>query len=111
VPEPVLIAIAAALAGKAAGNLYDMVKKKFATRREAAAALEAAAGAAPNSPEVQHLAQELANAEATDPDFATALRATWQTISADNGAIVNNLSGTVSGNAVLARDIEGGITF
>ena len=108
-PEPILVAIAAALAAKSAGNLYDLVKKKFAARKEATAALEAATGAAPDSPEVHTLADHLADATATDPEFADALHATWA--SASTGGVVNQVSGTVSGNIVQARDIQGGITF
>jgi len=108
-PEPVLIAIAAALAGKSVGNLYDLVRKKFADRKQAAAALEAAKGTAPDSPEVRTLADELAAVEAEDPAFADQLRTTWQ---ASEGAVINTMSGNTQGGAVIqARDIQGGITF
>jgi hypothetical protein len=40
--EPVLIAIATTLAGQAAGALYDLVRQKFASRKDAAATLDAA---------------------------------------------------------------------
>jgi hypothetical protein len=110
-PEPILVAIAAALAGKSVGNLYDLVKKKFANRRQAAAALEAAQGAAPDSPEVHTLTEHLAEAANTDPEFSAALQATWAHLSASTGGVVNQVSGTVHGNLVQARDIQGGITF
>jgi hypothetical protein len=113
-PEPVLVAIAAALAGKAVTSLYDVVKKKFSGRKEAAAALEAAQGAAPDSPQVHALAAELSRAEAEDPQFGTELRQLWNSVSvqqADHGAVNNQISGTVTGNVVQARDIQGGISF
>ena len=110
-PEPVLVAIAAALAGKSMGNLYDLVRKKFAGRKEAAAALEAAKGTPPDSPEVHVLSEHLAEATAADPEFAVALRLSWTQNSASTGGVVNEVSGTVHGNVVQARDIQGGITF
>jgi hypothetical protein len=113
-PEPILLAIATTLATKGVTSLYDLVKKKFAGRREAKAALEAAEGKAPDSVEVQALATELERAEAEDPQFATELRQQWNSISvqqADHGSVNNQISGTVTGNVVQARDIQGGISF
>jgi hypothetical protein len=110
-PEPILVAIAAALAGKSVGGLYDLVKRKFADRKQAAATLEAAQGAAPDSPEVHALSEQLAEAANADPEFATVLRASWAQISASTGGVVNEASGTFHGNVVQARDIHGGITF
>lgn len=115
VPDPILVAIAAALAGKAVGNLYDLVRQKFAGRREAMAALEAAQGAAADSPQVQALSEELSRAESSDPQFSAELRALWREVSVeqhvDRGGVVNQISGNVSGKVVQARDIEGGVTF
>lgn len=110
-PEAVLVSIAAALAAKSATSLYDLVKRHFAGRKEAAAALEAATGAPPGSPEVADLATHLASMEAVDPAFGAALRHTWQEVSASRGGLVNQVTGTVSGRIVQARDIDGDITF
>ena len=110
-PEPILVTVAAALAGKSVGNLYDLVRKKFAGRKQAISALEAASGASPDSPEVHTLTNHLAEATHTDPEFAAALHATWSQISASTGGVVNQVSGTVQGNLIQARDIQGGITF
>jgi hypothetical protein len=113
-PEPILISIAAALAAKSVQSVYDLVKKKFADRKEAKAALEAADGKAAESVEVQSLAAELERAEAEDPQFATELRQQWNSLSvqqADHGSLNNQVSGSVSGNVVQARDIQGGISF
>jgi hypothetical protein len=111
VPEPILVSIAAALAAKSATSLYDFVKRRFAGREDAAAALEAAEGAPPDSPEVTTLATRLAEAETADPDFATELRQLWQQVNATDGGVVNQITGNVTGKVVQARDIEGGISF
>lgn len=106
-PDPILVAIATALAGKSVGNLYDLIKQKFANHKQATTALEAARGAPPDSPEVRTLTDHLAEATANDPEFAATLHATWTQVS----GVLNQVSGTVHGNVVQARDIQGGITF
>ncbi|HEX2134001.1 MAG TPA: hypothetical protein VHH15_20845 [Actinophytocola sp.] len=111
-PEPFLISIAAALTGKAVTGLYEFVRQKFSSDPAATRTLEAAAGADPDSPEVTALGEELARAEAEDPEFATELRTRWRDVSVQQrGAVNNQVSGTVSGNVVQARDIQGGISF
>lgn len=92
-------------------SLYELVKRKFADRKEAAAALEVASGAAPDSPEVAALVAHLAAAEKEDPTFGLELRHTWQQVGADRGGVVNQITGNVSGKVVQARDIEGGVSF
>jgi len=110
-PEPILVSIAAALAAKSATSLYDLVKRKFAGRDDAAAALEAADGASPDSAEVATLATHMAAVENDDPAFRTELRNTWQQVSAGQDGVINQVTGNVSGNVVQARDIDGGISF
>ncbi|MQY22662.1 hypothetical protein [Nocardia macrotermitis] len=113
--EPVLIAIANSLAGKATGALYDLVRKKFAASRHDTATLEAAAGVDERDPQIARLAEALERAETDDSEFGTRLRAEWAqvcgTVRSGDGAVTNDISGTVSGNAVQARDIQGGINF
>ena len=112
--EPLLISIAAALAGKAATSLFDFVKARFAGRGRAADVLSAAEGADPGSAEVAALADELALAERDDPAFAAGLRAEWAGFAgqrADGGGVANQINGPVTGKVVQARDIEGGISF
>lgn len=111
VPDPILVSIAAALAAKSATSLYDLVKRRFTSRKEAETALEAAAGAPPDSPEVTALATQLAAEETEDPAFGIELRHTWQQISASQGGVINQITGNVTGKVVQARDIEGGISF
>jgi hypothetical protein len=112
-PEPILVAIATTLATKGVQSLYDLVKKKFAGRGEAKAALEAAEDAAPGSPEVLALATQLEQAEAEDPQFAAELRQQWNSFSVqqpDHGSVANYMSGT-AGKMVQARDIQGGLSL
>ncbi|MGH3909081.1 MAG: hypothetical protein ACRDTE_33625 [Pseudonocardiaceae bacterium] len=114
-PEPVLVSIAAALAGKSASTLYEVVRRKFARSPEATTVLEEALGSAPYSPQVQALSAELDRAERADPEFASDLRAVWGQVSvqqrADSDGVANQVSGTVSGNVIQARDIDGGVSF
>jgi hypothetical protein len=111
VPEPILVSIAAALAAKTTTSLYELVKGKFAGREEAKAALEAADGASPDSPEVAALAAQLDTEETEDPEFGEELRRTWQQTTASHGGVVNQITGNVSGKVVQARDITGDIKF
>lgn len=114
-PEPILVSIASALATKGATSLYELVRNKFAGRKQALAALEAAKDAEEGSPLIDALATELHEAERADPAFAGALRAQWNSTRLDQhatgDAVVNNVTGTVGGNLVQARDIQGGISF
>ncbi|WP_067683896.1 hypothetical protein [Nocardia miyunensis] len=115
--EPILIAIANSLAGKATGALYDLVRTKFAASRHDTAALEAAAGADEGDQQISRLAEALDRAETDDAEFKSRLRTQWAQISisgpgrSGDGAVANDISGTVSGNAVQARDIQGDIRF
>lgn len=111
--EPILISIATTLATKAAGSLYDLVRSAFRGRPDATTELEAAAGAEPDSAPIHALATRLAQVEAEDPEFASQLRAAWAEVSqqADHGGVNNQITGSVSGKVVQARDIHGNINF
>jgi hypothetical protein len=115
VPEPVLISIAAALASRTVIGLYKLVKAKFADDDVATAALEAAEGAAGDSPEVRQLSEKLAGVEAADPEFAERLRTEWERASsslrAKSGGVINEISGESKGNVLQARDIHGDVKF
>lgn len=104
--DPILTSIATALATKAAGSLYELVSKVFRRHPAARKALEAAQGAEPDSAPVQALAERLAEVTAAEPDFDRELREL-----AENGGVVNKITGNVSGNVVQARDITGNISF
>ncbi|HET6500889.1 MAG TPA: hypothetical protein VFG87_09025 [Amycolatopsis sp.] len=109
-PEPILTTIATALATKAATGLYDLVKQKFSKDPEATRALEAAEAAPQEAEPIRVLAERLAAAQAQDPGFAEALRTGWAQ-HAEGGGVINQISGTVHGKVVQARDIHGNISF
>jgi hypothetical protein len=127
VPEPILMSIAAALAGKAVPALFEFVKNKFAGRKAAAEALAAAEGKEAESLEVKALSEELAKAEQADPEFGTELRKQWQvsieagrdvnigstitTNTVHNSGPINTISGNVTGKVIQAGDIHGNISF
>lgn len=114
-PEPIMISIAAAVAGKGASSLYELVKSKLADRRSAAAALSAAEGRPADSVEVGVLAGHLDAVADEDPQFherlVAAFTATRAEQSATTGGVNNQISGTVAGNVVQARDINGNVSF
>jgi hypothetical protein len=114
VPEPILISIAAALAGKAATGLFELVKRKFSGDPRAMAELEAAVEAPARPEAIEAVAERLAVAEQQDPDFRSALRDEWERVRVDqhaeHGGVANQISGDV-GKAVQARDIHGDIRF
>lgn len=107
-PEPILVSIAAALAGKAAVGLYELAKRKFAGDPKATAEIDAAVEAPEDPHRIEVLAERLAEAERTDPEFKAALRAEWANyIGAD---VVNQVRGNV-GKLIQARNIHGNITL
>ncbi|MGB3444650.1 MAG: hypothetical protein WBA97_38410 [Actinophytocola sp.] len=109
--DPVFVSIAAALAGKSVTSLYELVRRKFGGKGDAAAALEGVPGASPDSAEVADLAAHLTAAEAGDPAFGLELRHLWQQVAATRDGVVNQITGNVSGKVVQARDIKGGVRF
>ncbi|UVS77371.1 hypothetical protein [Actinokineospora sp. UTMC 2448] len=112
--DPILVDVAAALAARSATSLYDTVKAWFTRGGRQADVLEAAEGAAPDSPEVAALAEELARAEADDPEFADTLRAEWEAARDDpaaGGGVSNRITGTVTGNVLQMKDNNGTISF
>ena len=115
VPEPVLVSIAAAAAGRAVAGLYQLIKAKFADDPDASAVLDAAEGAAADSAEVRELAATLEQKQAVDQAFGERLREEWDqtavTRQVGGGGVANQVSGHVGGNVVQARDIQGRITF
>jgi tetratricopeptide (TPR) repeat protein len=108
--EPVLTAIAAALARKATGSLYELVQRVFTGQPDAEAALATAAGAAPDSPEVHELGQILQRAAQADGEFAAQLQTAWEQTTvdqrADQGGVTNQITGGVFGNVAQARDVQ-----
>lgn len=109
-PEPILVAIAAALATKSATGLYDLVKHKFTKDPAATSALEAAAAAPGNVQPVKALAERLQQAEMTDEKFADALRREYHKLP-KAGAFHNQVVGTVHGKVVQTGDVHGNINL
>jgi hypothetical protein len=110
--EPFLISIAAELAAKGVGALFEFVRDRFGGHPEAAKALVAAEGAPPDSAPVLALAQRLAEVTAADPDFARQLRVEWTHAEvSQRGRVNNSITGNVTGKVVQAGDIHGNISF
>ncbi|MET7425380.1 hypothetical protein [Dactylosporangium sp. NPDC005555] len=122
----ILTAIAVALATRAAEGLAggggaafealaQLVRRAFRGRASAQAALTQAEADPADEARIGTLQQALAEAVAEDPAFETDLQAVWRDLSphltADYGGVANNVSGTVEGNVVQARDVHGGISF
>ena len=110
-PDPILIGIAASLAAKSAGSLYDSVRATFKNRGHAADVLAAAEGADPKSPAVEALANETGEGRGCDPTFREGLRSRWDSTSgeATHGGTVNQIAGNVG--ELQARDIQGNVGF
>lgn len=117
-PDPVMIAIASAIAGKttealttgarnALDKLVALIRNRFSADHAAHEALTAG--------EPAPIAAHLERLAAQDPTFDQQLRTAWgQTatqLHAEHGGVVNEVSGNVAGNVVQARDITGGISF
>ena len=110
--EPVLVSIAASLATRAFAGLYALVRARFADDPEATAALTAAEGAAPDSPQVAALAEALRRAEAEDPAFHDRLRREHERVTVhQSGRLNNQVSGKVTGPVIQAGEITGDVTF
>jgi soluble lytic murein transglycosylase-like protein len=124
--DPVMMSVASTLASKAAeaavdggktawGALVRMVRARFGRDQAATAALEAAEARPDDPAHVAELAQVLERIAAADADFAARMRALWQPasveLSARQGSVVNNVTGTVAGHLIQAKDlhVEGGI--
>lgn len=117
--EPIFITVATAVAGKAALDLYQLVRERLARDPDAHATLEAAEDR-PGDPElVRVLAEEIARAARLDPDFDQAVREaapapTGPAASAGEateGGVVNQISGSAVGKAVQARDVQGDVNL
>jgi len=124
--DPTMTAVAVAVAGKltetltaaaktALGNLVNLVKRRFAGDDAAQHALTEAEKAPDDADRVHELAKQLERLAAEDPKFAERLHGLWAQASAglhaETGGVVNEISGSVSGHVVQARDIQGGVSF
>lgn len=127
-PDPVISAIAVAVAGKAAeaavqagkeacAALVRLVRDRSGRDKQAAAALEAARRSPQDEAALASLAQALERLAAADGDFASRLRELWpraaEELSAAEGGVINSATGSVGGHLMQARDVqvEGGLHF
>jgi hypothetical protein len=124
--DPVMVAIAAALAGKATqglltgarsawGTLLRLVKDQASDDPVIDAVLTAAQQEPQDQARIDRLGEVLQRRARYDPVFNEQLRSLWEQtrpeLHADHEGTVNEISGTVGGHVVQARDIQGGITF
>lgn len=124
--DEVMLAVASALAGKAAeaaaggarsawNALVRVVRERFTRDRAAAEALGAAQAQPEDQAAVHGLSRALDRVAADDPEFAEQVRVLWplasKELSARDGGVLNVSTGTVGGHLIQARDlrIEGGL--
>jgi hypothetical protein len=125
--DPIMIAVATALAAKAAeglseagraalGKLLRRVRGRLDADPEGAAVLAAARSHPQDGELVERLAAVLSTAAELDPAFAEDVARLWAAVRdgwavATEGGVVNQVSGSVGETVVQARDVTGGITF
>ncbi|QBI52566.1 hypothetical protein [Streptomonospora litoralis] len=118
--DQVLLAIAAAVAGKAVEpltenaadalrNLRKAVIQRFRAEPEAREALDAAQVDYEDVEAVEVLAEHLDSATAADPEIRRLTEELRPHFGTGDGGVANTVHGDVSGNVVQARDIHGGI--
>jgi hypothetical protein len=127
-PDPVISAVAAAVAGQAAeaaiaggknacAVLIRLIRERFGRGTDASAALEQAQENPENEVAVAAVASALERLVAADASFAVRLRELWTQasleLSATDGGVTNSVTGSVGGHLMQARDlhVEGGLHF
>ncbi|MCW6009387.1 hypothetical protein K1W54_33315 [Micromonospora sp. CPCC 205371] len=116
--DPIMVAIAAAVAGKLAEGISDAGRAAFGALTRAvrgkmcgdpadSAALSAAEARPDDTALVERLAAALDEACARDRAFRDELTVLWT--AARDGGVANTIGGAVHGHAVQARDVHGGI--
>jgi hypothetical protein len=124
--EQILAAVALTLATKAAEGLAEggkaafaalatLVRRRFEGRPTGMVALVEAEADPSDRERVRSLQGELEVAVLEDPEFGVRLQALWRDFQphliANADGVVNNVTGTVGGSVVQARDVHGGISF
>lgn len=124
-PDPVIMAIATAVAGKVAESFTDQarqalaqlnrrIRAKFRHRPEDLAVLDAATAERSSPALVAQLSSRLEQASREDPGFGDDLRALWQRVQIEISAVSDTSTNVFTGSAdkvVQARDIQGGLTI
>ena|SRR5688572_6668109 len=121
-PDPVLLAIAAAVAAKGTEaaveggrgmlkTLVRLIRERVGRGTSGQVALDDAA-AHPDDPRRHDaLAAVLAEWVARDQEFGARLRECWAAVQVESGGVINRFTGTAAGPVIQARDIRGDITF
>jgi hypothetical protein len=105
-------AIAAAVASKSAGSLYDLVKGSSPVGARPKRHSPRPKVPRPTMPRYSRSATNCTEQQKIDPEFTAQLQAAWQVEQhADQGGVASQITGTVTGKVLQARDIHGGITF
>jgi hypothetical protein len=121
-PDPVLLAIASAVAAKGVEAVADggrgaitaltrLVRDRLGRGARDRAALADAVAHPDDAQRCERLASVLADVASLDPAFGERLRATWAAVSTGSDGVVNQISGRVGGHVVQARDVRGDISF
>jgi hypothetical protein len=127
-PDPVISAVAAAVAGKAAeaavhagkeacAALVRLVRDHLGRDKQAEATLELARSHPADEAALAELTHALERLAAADRDFALRMRELWPRAAAElsvgEGAVMNSATGSVGGHLMQARDVrvEGGLHF
>jgi hypothetical protein len=127
VPDPIMIAVAVALATNAVDGMSQVGRSAFAAltrlvRRQLSRdpdsqkTLATVQSHPDDEVAIGRLAEALHGAAAYDGAFADELRRLWSGVRAESsiavdGGVTNRVSGTVNGAVVQARDVSGGIAF
>ncbi|HTU72602.1 MAG TPA: hypothetical protein VMG38_03705 [Trebonia sp.] len=117
-PDQIMTAIAAALAGKTADAVFSGSKDAFSalvrliqgrfTRDDRARATLESARKAPDDPAaLEALAREVDRLAAVDREVSSRISQLGPLVAP--GSVVNTVTGTVNGPVFQARDIQGGI--
>ncbi|GAB3207733.1 hypothetical protein ACQEU5_12330 [Marinactinospora thermotolerans] len=118
--DEVMIALAAAVAGKVgeslAENLREPLKRlrralreRFRDAPDARAALEAAQDDHDDAVAVEELAGHIASVASTDAEIAELVARLRPHVATGRGDVVNTIHGDVSGTAIQAGEIHGDI--
>jgi hypothetical protein len=128
IPDPVMSAVAAAVAGKAAdaamqggkdacAALLRLVRERFGRGTDAANALETARNNPDDEAALAGIAAALEQLAADDAGFAAHLRELWAQatveLTATEGGVANSVTGSAGGHLMQARDlhVDGGLHF
>lgn len=124
--DEIMMTVAAAVAAKAAEalvsaghnavtRLVHLVRDRFTKDPNEAEVFQAAAAEPTDEERVRALGELLERDARADRAFADHLHSLWSEarpeVVADNGVVVNQITGNVGGHAVQARDIHGDVTF